>query len=480
MIAQCSESVISMIPRDIASMTDLAFESIARLSELLDAAEIDAEALARLFLDRAEGVGRGLNCYITLCRESALAEARGAAERAVSRRRRGTLDGIPIALKDNIDVAGVPTSNGFGGAPYRIPTEDAEIVRRLRAAGAVILGKLNMHEGALGATNDNAHHGRAINPHRARHSPGGSSGGSGAAVAAGLCCAALGTDTGGSVRIPASYCGVVGLKPSYGLVSTRGVVPLSYRLDHAGPLARTVADTAIMLDVLAGFDARCSESRRGPDVRYAAIKPGRLDGVRLGVIGNFVAERVEPAVAAAFGATLDQLRSLGAEIRTVNLPSYDVVKGRRAGFVRVEAEAAFVHASLYREAPERFSPEMRGYLDYGAKMLATQLVAVDRRIDVAAFELTRCLENVDAIVSPTTPQAAPVFGEPAPENAGAFCIPANFAGCPAISVPMGRTELGLPLGLQVIGMLHGDTRVLEIAASYEADAGLDIHPPPLG
>jgi Asp-tRNA(Asn)/Glu-tRNA(Gln) amidotransferase A subunit family amidase len=461
-------------------MTSLAFLSIARLSEMLDAAELDAEALTRLFLDRAEGVGRALNCYITLCRETALAEARAAKERMAAKRRRGKLDGIPVALKDNIDVAGVPTSNGFGGAPYRVPAEDAEIVRRLRAAGAVILGKLNMHEGALGATNDNPHHGRALNPHLVGHSPGGSSGGSGAAVAAGLCCAALGTDTGGSVRIPASYCGVVGLKPSYGLISTRGVVPLSRRLDHIGPLTRTVADAAIMLDVLGGFDPRCPESRRGPDRRYDTVKPGRLDGVRLGVIGNFAAERVEPAVAAAFAVAIEHLARLGAEIRTVHLPSYDVVKGRRAGFVRVEAEAAFVHGPLYGEAPERFSPEMRSYLDYGTKLPATRLIAADRCIDVAAFELARCLDEVDAIVSPTAPQAAPAFGGPAPDNAGAFCIVANFAGCPAVSVPMGCNELGLPLGLQVIGALHCDTRVLEIAASYEAAAGLDRNPPTLG
>jgi aspartyl-tRNA(Asn)/glutamyl-tRNA(Gln) amidotransferase subunit A len=452
--------------------------SISRLSELLDAGETNAEELTRLFLDRAEGIGRSLNCYITLCRETALVAARAAAERAAAKRRRGKLDGIPIAIKDNIDVAGVPTSNGFGGAPWRVPNEDSEIVRRLREAGAVILGKLNMHEGALGATNDNPHHGRAINPHGAEHSPGGSSGGSGAAVAAGLCCAALGTDTGGSVRIPASYCGLVGLKPSYGLISTRGVVPLSYGLDHVGPLTRTVADAGIMLGVLGGFDPACPQSRRGPEVRYDAIQPARLDGVRIGVVRNFTAERAQPVVIDAFNAALDQLSGLGASIRSVELPSYDVVRGRRAGFARVEAEAAFVHGPLYEKEPWRFSQEMRAYLDYGAKMPATRLLDVNHRIDVAAFELGQCLEDVDAIVSPTTPQAAPAFGGPLNDNAGAFCILANFAGNPAISVPMGCNAAGLPLGLQIIGALHRDAQVLEIAASYEAAAGLAIEPPP--
>ena len=383
-------------------------------------------------------------------------------------------------MKDNIDVAGVPTSNGFGGPAWRIPSEDSESVRRLRAAGAVILGKLNMHEGALGATTDNPHHGRTINPYRAGHSPGGSSGGSGAAVAAGLCCAALGTDTGGSVRIPASYCGVVGLKPSFGLISTRGVVPLSYRLDHVGPLTRTVADAAIMLGVLVGFDPRCPESRHGPDFRPNGTGPARLDGMRLGIIRNYSAEVHEAAVRQAFDRALQQLSSLGATTRLLDLPSYDVVQGRRAGFVRVEAEAAFVHGPLYEREPERFSLEMRRYLDYGRDLAALRLLAAERRIDVAAFELAQCFQAVDAIVSPTTPQAAPAFDGPAHDSAGSFCILANFAGFPAISVPMGATEQGLPLGLQIIGPLHEETRVLRIAASYEAAAGINLTPPPLG
>jgi Asp-tRNA(Asn)/Glu-tRNA(Gln) amidotransferase A subunit family amidase len=451
-------------------MNDVTCLPITRLSEMLDTGEIDAEALTRRFLDRVLGLGRALNCFITLCPEDALLDARAAAGRAAAKQRLGKLDGIPVALKDNIDVAGLPTSNGFGGDPWRIPTEDAEIVRRLLEAGAVILGKLNMHEGALGATNDNPHHGKVFNPHRAGHSPGGSSGGSGAAVAAGLCCAALGTDTGGSVRIPASYCGIVGLKPSFGLISTRGVVPLSYRLDHVGPLTRTVADAAIMLSVLGG-------SPRGPITRDDATE--RLEGIRLGVIANFASEQVDAAVVAAFNIAIEQLSRLGATIQTIDLPGYDPVRGRRAAFTRVEAEAAFVHGPLYAQAPERFSAEMRSYLDYGARLKATQLLTADRRIDVAALELTRCLENVDAIVSPTTPQAAPAFGGAVPDNAGTFCVLANFAGCPAISVPMGCDGDGLPLGLQFIGALGADHRVLEIAAAYELAAGITIKPPPV-
>ena len=270
------------------------------------------------------------------------------------------------------------------------------------------------------------------------------------------------------MRIPASYCGIVGLKPSFGLISTRGVVPLSHRLDHVGPLARSVADTAAILGVLAGFDRRCAESRRVPAQRYDDIQPGRLDGVRLGVIGNFTAETVDPDVTETFEQALDHLRSLGATIHPITLPSYDPVRGRRACFVRVEAEAAFHHGALYAQAPERFSPPMRGYLEYGLRLSAQQLLIADQRMDLGAGELNACFVDVDAIVSPTTPQAAPAFDTTPPENAGTFSVLANFAGCPAISMLMGMNGLGLPLGLQIFGPSHDDRRVLTIAAAYEA------------
>ncbi len=458
-------------------MSELAFMSASELSSKIEAGSLDPRELTRIFLDRATGPGRALNAFVTICEDSALAEAARAAERASSRKRLGPLDGIPLAVKDNMDVADVPTSNGFGGSPWRVPTEDCELVRRLRAAGAVILGKLNMEEGALGPTSNNPHFGRVENPYRLGHTPGGSSGGSGAAVAAGLCCAAMGSDTGGSIRIPASYCGTVGLKPSYGLISTRGVVPLSYSLDHVGPLTRTVEDAALMLTAMAGFDPACTESRKGPTNGFMPAKGGRLDGVTIGVLGGFEIEKHDAAIAPAFDAALDQLKRLGAAIRTVKLPTYDPVKGRRAGFVRVEAEAAHVHADLYAREPDHFSKLMRYYLDYGARLPATKLLQADRRMEAAAFELTQCLETVDVIVSPTTPHAAPAFGDNMPDDAGTYCIPANFAGVPAISVPMGRDGNGLPLGLQFIGARHQDARVLAIAAAYEAAAGHTLHPP---
>jgi aspartyl-tRNA(Asn)/glutamyl-tRNA(Gln) amidotransferase subunit A len=455
---------------------DLLFLPIAELSRRIDAGLLDPQDLTRAYLERAGGVGRSLNCYLTLCGERALAEAEQAAKRAARKQRLGALDGIPIAVKDNIDVAGVPTTNGFGGT-HRPAAADAEVIHRLRAAGAAILGKLNMQEGALGAVNDNPHHGRTTNPFRDGYTPGGSSGGSGAAVAAGLCAAALGTDTGGSVRIPAAYCGVVGLKPSYGLVSTRGVVPLSLRLDHVGPLTRTVADAALMLAAMAAYDSEWPYARAHHVEDYTQATPRTLHGIRLGVLSNFGAARMEPAVRNAFGRALEGLQKLGAEIHTVTLPTYDIVRGRRAVFVSVEVGAAAAHGELYRSEPERFSPEMRGYLDWGLKAPASRLAEADRTIASAAHDLRRCFDTVDAVVTSTTPQAAFPFGGKPPDTQSDLCVLANMAGCPAISLPMGTTATGLPLGLQIMAPVAQDKRVLAIALAYEAAAGWDLPPP---
>ena len=459
-------------------MSDPVFLPITELSRRIDAGLLDPRDLARAYLERADGAGRSLNCYLALCGERAVAEAEQAARRAARKQRLSPIDGIPIAAKDNIDVAGVPTTNGFGGRHHPVPAVDAEVIRRLSAAGAVVLGKLNMQEGALGAVNDNPHHGRTTNPFRGGYTPGGSSGGSGAAVAAGLCAAALGTDTGGSVRIPAAYCGVVGLKPSYGLVSTRGVVPLSLRLDHVGPLTRTVADAAIMLAAMAGYDAEWPYARAYQAEDYAHMVDCSLEGIRLGVLTNYEQRQMEPAVWSAFGKALGLFQRLGAEIRELSLPTYDVVRGRRAVFVRVEVEAAAVQGALYRSEPDRFSPEMRGYLDWGLKASALRLVDADRTMEIAAHELGRCFAAVDAIVTPTTPQAAFPFGGKVPDTQGDFCALANMAGCPAISLPMGMDADGLPLGLQIMAPAAQDRRVLDIASAYEVAAQWSLAPPP--
>jgi len=461
-------------------MHELAFLPITELSRRIEACELDPRDLLNVYLARAAGIGRALNCYLVLCQDAAQADAEQAARRAQRKARLGPLDGIPIAIKDNIDVVGVPTSNGFGGS-HAAASADAEVVRRLRAHGAVIMGKLNMQEGALGAVNDNPHHGRTSNPFRGGYTPGGSSGGSAAAVAAGLCAAALGTDTGGSVRIPAAYCGQVGLKPSYGRVSARGVVPLCWRLDHVGPLTRTVSDAGLMLAGMAGYDPAWPYARnyQGQDEGLPSAAQANLDlkGLRLGILSNLRQTAVEPSVEAAFQRALAVLGALGADLRDVTLPTYDVVRGRRAVFVRVEVDAAAVHGPLYQRQPERFSAEMRGYLDWGLRASAVRLAEADRVIDVAGHELRCALASLDAIATPTTPQAAFAFAGQVPDNVGDFCVLANMAGCPAISLAMGANELGLPLGLQLLAAEGRDDRLLAIARAYEAGAGRGSAPP---
>jgi Asp-tRNA(Asn)/Glu-tRNA(Gln) amidotransferase A subunit family amidase len=458
-------------------MEDTVFLPVTELSRRIESGVLDPRALVRAYLERANTAGRPLNCYVALCDERTMAEADAAAQRAERKRRLSPLDGIPVAVKDNIDVAGVPTTNGFGGA-HHVVDADAEVIRRLRGAGVVVLGKLNMHEGALGAVNDNPHHGRTTNPYRDGYTPGGSSGGSAAAVAAGLCAAALGTDTGGSVRIPAAYCGVVGLKPSYGRVSTRGVVPLSCRLDHVGSLTRTVADAALMLAAMTGFDANWPYARAYPAQDDAPLPNRSLNRVRIGILTNYERIPMEPDVRSRFDEALRLLGNLGAEISCLKLPTYDAVRGRRAVFVRVEVEAAAVHGALYGREPQRFSPAMRSFLDWGLNASAVRLVDADRTMDSAAHELGRCFQAVDAIVAPTTPQAAFPFGGYLPDTQGDFCVLANMAGCPAISLPMGLNADGLPLGLLIMAPSGQDARLLGIAAAYESAAKWSFAPPP--
>jgi aspartyl-tRNA(Asn)/glutamyl-tRNA(Gln) amidotransferase subunit A len=244
-------------------------------------------------------------------------------------------------------------------------------------------------------------------------------------------------------------------------------VPLSYRLDHVGPLTRSVRDAALLLDVLAGYDPDCPESRRVPWSPTGPLESADLPGLRIGVLTNFEAEQTEAVVLAAFRAALDLLHDHGARISPLTLPGVDPVRLRRACFVRVEAEAAAVHGELYAREPRHFSAAMRGYLEYGLRLPATKLLQADRVMSDAAGALNACWDSVDVILSPATPQPAPSFGAAAPENAGTFCVLANVGGCPAISLPMGWTTDGLPLGLQIIAPLDQDHRLLRIAAAAE-------------
>ena len=433
--------------------------SLAEASRGLDAGEFSARELVEASLERISALQPRLNCFIAILAESARIEADAADHRRAKGERRGPLDGIPVAVKDNIDVAGAPATAGMAVRKERVPEADAFCVARLREAGAVILAKANLHEAALGATNDNPHFGRCFNPHGENRTPGGSSGGSAAAVAANLVHGALGTDTMGSIRIPASYCGVVGLKPTYGRVSTGGVCYVSWRLDHVGPMARSVEDVGILLDAIAGYDLHCTESR--------IPAPKDVNSFRLGVLQNYEKSSVAPAIREAFDRALKSFSDLGYRVGGVSLQDFDPAYARRCGLLMVEADAALVHEKDLSERPEMLSEQMRAMLNYGRSASAAKLAKAERVVALTATGAQRLLEGLDAIVSPTMPQTAFRFDEPVPDNQGDFTALANFAGCPAISMPMGVDAEGMPMGLQLMGPAWSEHRLLEIARAFE-------------
>lgn len=406
-----------------------------------------------------------LNAWLAVDGEGALA----AAAESDARRARGearALEGLPVAVKDNIDVAGMATTAGMATRRDVLPASaDSPVVARLRAAGAVIVGKLNMHEAALGADNDNPHFGACHNPHRPGFSPGGSSGGSGAAVAAGLCAAALGTDTMGSVRIPASYCGVTGLKPTWGAVSTRGTVPLCRRLDHVGPIARSARDLRLLLEVMAGYDADCAQSR---DVRFAPVDAGPL---RLGIVGFGDAVDVEPGVEAAFAAGVEVLLGLGHRRVDLPAPAFPAGRARRAGLLMCESELLVEHAEAWEQRRDRFSPLLARLMAWAEERSAAELAAAEQLVDRAQVQLQQWLRDCDVLLMPTAPQRAFAFGTPAPANQADLTAYANMAGNPALSVPLPVPADELPVGLQLVGRRGDDLRLVALAEAFQDAIG---------
>lgn len=378
--------------------------------------------------------------------------------------RSGPLSGLTLAVKDNVDVAGMPTTAGFAGYAGRMATQDAPCVAGLRAAGAEILGKVAMHEGALGATTDVPR--LCHNPLRRGFTPGGSSGGSGAAIAAGLADLAIGTDTMGSVRIPAAYCGVVGLKPTAGLVSRSGVVPLSPALDHVGMLARTPRLAAQGLEAMVSDDPTDPASRPAPAGWRAVpqVAP-TLHGLRIGLPQPVRDAPKEDALRGAWDATAERLRDLGASVVPVDVPGWECGAARRAGLLLIEAEAAALHEALIAD-PAATSPGFRAALQYGRDAGTVRLArALFRLAEVRAGAL-RALDACDLLLMPTAPQRAFSFGTPTPPDQADFTALANIAGLPAIAIPWPAD--GLPASVQLVGHPHAEALLVGVAEALSA------------
>jgi aspartyl-tRNA(Asn)/glutamyl-tRNA(Gln) amidotransferase subunit A len=447
-------------------------ETILELAAGLRRKEVSPLALTRACLDRIEKLNPALNAFITVMAESALAEAQ-AAEIEISRGEwRGPLHGIPIALKDLIDTAGTRTTAASELYQNRVPAEDAELVRRLRQAGAVILGKNNLHEFAYGGSSLVSFFGDVHNPRNAAHIAGGSSGGSAAAVAAGLCYAAVGTDTAGSIREPAALCGCVGIKPTYGRVSARGVIPLSWSLDHGGPLTRTVGDAAVVLEAIAGYDARDIHSADVPAADYVSALCQGAKTLRLGIPRAYFYDDLDDEVGAAVAEALGVIKTLVAETREVQLeiPTDRVVQN---------AESYAIHAENIARTPKLYQPETLRRLRFGENISTVQYIQSRHELDRERRRAHDFFAEVDLLVTPTTPIPAPAIADlrkdpealrPAELVLLRNTRPFNVWALPAISVPCGFTRGGLPIGLQIAGPRWREDLVLRLAHAYEQAA----------
>jgi len=471
------------------SYTELAFASIEEVGKLFRKRKLSPFELTKLILARIEQLNPKLNAYITVTAELAIAQAKKAEVELFSPRGRkghcdrGPLHGIPISLKDNIYTAGVRTTAGSKILRDFIPLHDAPVVTQLLEAGAVLLGKTNMHEFAYGVTSNNPHYGPVRNPWDLSRIPGGSSGGSAAAVAAGLCYGSIGTDTGGSIRIPAALCGIVGLKPTIGRVNTDGTIPLSPRLDCVGPLARTAQDAAILMDPI------LVRARREPLLRSACKASPKLRRFKLGLPSEFFFDVISSDVLRIFQAALHSLCKLGAKIEYVSMPFLDETEDAGNQIAWPEATHYHQQAGWFPARAEEYSEDVRSRLEMGTRVSATvYLQALELRDKfIQQLHLAMADAGVDALVVPTTPITAPLINEETtrisekdhPTRALLLRLnrPANLAGVPAISIPCGFTSAGLPVGLQLIGAVTDEHLLLRIAHKFERAHPQTLRPP---
>jgi len=471
---------------------DLNDPTTATLSDLaagIRAGKLSPVSLTRAYLDRIGRLDPRLRAYITVDGTGALAAAAALEREAAAGAWRGPLHGVPLAHKDLCLIPGLPTSCGTRTSDYFVGAPPCTAVTRLVAAGALTLGKLNMTELALGPFGDNAHHGDVQNPWRLGHVSGGSSSGSGAAVAAGLAAGALGTDTGGSIRLPAACCGLVGLKPTYGLVSRVGVMPLSWSYDHVGPLARTVRDAARLLGVIAGHDPLDATSSRRPVPDYLAALDGGVRGLRVGVAGGFYADGLAAEVSAALAVATGVIRSLGAAVSPVAVPDPGPMVAACSN-VMVRAESAAIHSRVLRERPGDLQPAVRDRMAPGLTVSAYEYLQGQRlRASFTREFIDTVFAHVDVLVTPTIPEPAPALAQAKAGTTAEIIArmgrfsrltrPFNALGVPALSMPCGASGDGRPLALQLVGRPFDEATLLRLGHAYESATEWHRRRPPL-
>ena len=474
-------------PGDILDVTmpssasqQLALLDLSQASQAVQTREVSPVDLTQACLTRIEKLDPRLKAFITVTAESAMTEARQAEAEIGRGEWKGPLHGIPIAVKDLAETAGVRTTAASAVLQHHIPSEDAEVVRRLRLAGAVLLGKLNLHEFAYGGSGVISHYGPARNPWNTAHITGGSSSGSAAAVAAGLCYGAIGTDTAGSIRLPAAYCGIVGLKPSYGLVSTRGIIPLSWSLDHVGPMTRTVSDAALVLQTIAHYDAHDICCQKYPPVYYPSALAEPVSTLRLATPREFWKE-VDLEVEKAVDSAVAVLSRLTAGVREISIPT----ESDRT-VVRCEP---FVYHQRYLEAHEgEYHPETLRRIRSGADVSAAAYIEKYRGLLGQRREVWHVFEEVDLLLTPTSPVLPPSVAEleEKPDELRSRELvmlrntrPWNVFGLPAMSVPCGFSASGLPIGLQIIGSPGSEGVIMSLARAYENETEWHKRRPPI-
>jgi len=455
--------------------SDLCYLSIAEASELIADQKLSPVELANAHIERIEQTNSKLNSFITLLKDKTVAAAEEAEQAIQSGNRIGPLHGIPIGLKDLYYTKGVRTTIGSKILSDFVPDYDAAVAEKFAEAGAIIIGKLQMHEFALGATSENPHYGPAHNPWSIDCVTGGSSGGSGAAVASGQCMGALGSDTGGSVRIPASLCGIFGLKPTFGRVSRYGVYPLSFSLDTVGPMTRTVRDSALIMNAIAGYDPRDPSSANKGYEDFTTQVGRDIRGVRVGIPQEFFYDVIDSEVKEAIDKAAGVLEELGASVEEVSIPVLD--HSLSISGTLLMTEAAEVHARHLQERADDIDPDVRARLELGMLTPATDYIKAQRARTAFNRQMAATFQRYDVLIAPSSPTATTRIGERTVQVEGQsvpslalhsrLTRPFNICGVPAASIPCGFTTSGLPIGMQIAANSFDESTVLRVAHAYE-------------